>query len=143
MGFSKMLDLLKIKEKGKIVLVKLGSFYVAVGEDAVLLHNKLDFKCTCFKMNICKIGFPVNALEKYTEKLNETGYAYVIYDYDSSKVELKEILRKNGKYNKIEDKNINCILCKGTMKERYENDNYMLALQKMLEKERKCKIEKT
>ena len=61
-------------------------------------------------MNICKIGFPVNALEKYTEKLNETGYAYVIYDYDSSKVELKEILRKNGKCNKIEDKKINCIL---------------------------------
>ena len=52
MAFSQMLDILKEKEKGTIVLVRLGSFYIAVGEDAVLLHKKLDLKCTCFKMNI-------------------------------------------------------------------------------------------
>src|SRR5699024_12083400 len=63
--------------------IKLGTFYVAVGEDAVLLHKKVDLKCTCYKMNICKVGFPVIALDKYVEKLNETKYAYVIYDYRS------------------------------------------------------------
>ena len=74
MSFSKMLEILKKKEEGKIVLVKLGTFYVAVGEDAVLLHKKIDLKCTCYKMNICKVGFPVIALDKYVEKLNETKY---------------------------------------------------------------------
>ena len=74
MSFSKMLEILKKKEEGKIVLVKLGTFYVAVGEDAVFLHKKIDLKCTCYKMNICKVGFPVIALDKYVEKLNETKY---------------------------------------------------------------------
>ena len=134
MGFSTMLNVLKEKEKGKIVFVKLGTFYVAVGEDAVLLHNKLELKCTCFKMNICKVGFPVNVLEKYVEKLNKIKYAYVIYDYDAQKVELKEILRKNGKYNKETAKNINCLMCKGTS--RYPDDKYMLAILKLQEKER-------
>ena len=106
-----MLEILKKKEEGKIVLVKLGTFYVAVGEDAVLLHKRIDLKCTCYKMNICKVGFPVIALDKYVEKLNETKYAYVIYDYDAKNVELKEIARKNGKHNKETEQNINCILC--------------------------------
>ena len=134
MGFSTMLDILKEKDKGKIIFVKLGTFYVAVGEDAVLLHNKLGLKCTCFKMNNCKVGFPINALDKYIDKLNETKYAYVIYDYDTDKVELKEIVRKSGKYNKEKEKNINCILC-GEINKRYKEDNYILALNKMLENE--------
>ena len=32
MAFSQMLEILKEKEKGTIVFVKLGSFYIAVGE---------------------------------------------------------------------------------------------------------------
>lgn len=96
MSFSTMLDCLKEQEKGKIVFIKLGTFYVAVGEDAVLIHKKLDLKCTCFKMNICKVGFPVVAFDKYVEKLNKTKYAYVIYDFDAEKAELKEIVRRKG-----------------------------------------------
>lgn len=88
MAFSNMLEILKEKEKGTIVFVKLGTFYVAVGEDAVLVHKLLDLKCTCFKMNICKVGFPVIALDKYVEKLNKTKYSYVIYDYDSCRARL-------------------------------------------------------
>ena len=75
MAFSNMVEILKEKEKGTIVFVKLGTFYVAVGEDAVLVHKLLDLKCTCFKMNICKVGFPVIALDKYVEKLNQTKYS--------------------------------------------------------------------
>ena len=133
MAFSQMLEILKEKEKGTIVFVKLGTFYIAVGEDAVLMHKKLELKCTCFKMNICKVGFPVVALDKYVEKLNQTKYAYVIYDFNPEKVELKEIARKNGKYNKEKDRNINCLVCKGTSK--YPDDKYMLALLKMQEKD--------
>ena len=42
------------------------------------------------------------------EKLNQTKYAYVIYDYDANNIELKEILRKSGKHNKEQGKSINC-----------------------------------
>ena len=133
MSFSKMLDLLKEREKGKIVFVKLGAFYIATAEDAVLLHEKLELKCTCFKMNICKVGFPENALEKYIEKLNSTKYAYIIYDYDSKKEELREKLRKIGKQVKTKEKNINCILCKG-VNGRYEEDKYLNAYVKMMER---------
>lgn len=136
MSFSTMIDCLRKQEKGKLVFVKLGTFYVAVGEDAVLLHKRLNLKCTCYKMNICKVGFPVNSLDKYVEKLNEIKYGYVIYDYDSQKVDLREIMRKNGKANKEIERTINCLVCKGMS--RYPDDKYMLALLKMQQRELKA-----
>lgn len=134
MAFSQMLEILKKKEKGNIIFIKLGTFYIAVGEDAVLMHKKLDLKCTCFKTNICKVGFPVISVEKYVEKLNKTKYGYVIYDFDSKKVELKEIARKKGKYNKEVNMDINCLLCKG-VKGYKDDDKYLLALNKYLRQE--------
>ena len=73
MSFSNMLEILKEKNKRKIVIIKLGAFYIATEEDAVFLHEKIDLKCNCFKNNICKVGFPVNSLEKYIEKIHEIG----------------------------------------------------------------------
>ena len=134
MAFSQMLEILKEKEKGNIVFIKIGTFYIAVGEDAVLMHKKLELKCTCFKMNVCKVGFPVIALEKYVEKLNETKYGYVIYDYDAKNIELKEKKKKRGKCNKETEKSINCLLCDGDVNKRYaKQDKYLLALNKLLE----------
>ena len=135
MSFSNMLEILQEKNKGKIVIIKLGTFYVATGRDAVLLHNKLELKCTCFKNNICKIGIPVNSLEKYIEKLNSIKYSYIIYDYNKEKNELIEKYTKIGKQNKILDKNINCLICKGTR--AYKNDEYMEAIYKLLSQEKK------
>ena len=134
MSFSKMLELLKEKNKGKIVFVKLGAFYVATEEDAVLLHEKLDFKCNCFKNRTCKIGFPVNSLDKYIEKLNTIKYSYIIYDLDKEKDELIEICSKVGKNNKETRKNINCLMCKRD--DKYDDDKYLLALVKLFQKER-------
>lgn len=118
-----------------MVFVRIGTFYIAVGEDAVIMHKKLDLKCTCYKTNICKVGFPVIALEKYVDKLNKTKYGYVIYELNLDKTELKEIVRKKGKHNKEIDKNINCLLCKG-VKAYQEEDKYLLALTKYFESER-------
>ena len=70
MSFSEMFRLIKKREKGNMVFVKIGTFYVTAGEDAVLIHKKLNLKCTCYKKNICKVEFPVVAFEKYVEKLN-------------------------------------------------------------------------
>lgn len=133
MSFSNMLEILQEKNKGKILLIKLGTFYIATGKDAVLLHNKLELKCTCFKNNICKIGIPVNSLEKYIEKLNKIKYSYIIYDYNKESNELVEKYSKIGKQNKIIEGNINCLKCKGI--EEYKTDEYMKAIYKLLNSE--------
>ena len=117
----------------KIVIIKLGAFYIATEEDAVLLHKKLNLKCNCFKNNTCKVGFPVNSLEKYMEKLNELNYSYIVYDMDKEKNELVEICSKIGKQNKETNKNINCLSCKGLNK--YKEDKYILAVLKTFEKD--------
>ena len=131
MAFSQMLNILKEKEKGTIVLVRLGSFYVAVGEDAVLLHEKLGLKCTCFKDHVCKVGIPRNSIGKYMKEIDKLRYGYILYDYDSKEKKLIELSYKEGKKNKIMDKNINCLACVGVIK--YEDDDYSIALLKFIE----------
>lgn len=133
MSFSNILEILQEKNKGKIVLVKLGVFYIATGKDAVLLNNKLDLKCTCFKNNVCKIGIPINALDKYIEELNQIKYSYIIYDYNKENNELIEIESKIGKQNKLVDNNINCLKCKGI--NVYKEDEYMQAIYKLISEE--------
>ena len=41
MGFSKMMELLQEKNKGKIVLCNCGNFYIATGKDAIVLYKTL------------------------------------------------------------------------------------------------------
>ena len=96
MSFSQMLEILQDKDSSKVILIKLGHFYIATGRDAVLLHKKLNLKCTCFKNNICKVGIPVNSLEKYVEKFNQMQYSYIIYDYDKQVIKIKA-------YNELAD----------------------------------------
>lgn len=131
MSFSQMMEILKKKENGKMVIVKLGAFYVATEEDAVLLHDKLELKCSCFQNNSCKVGVPVNSLDKYLEKIDKLKYSYVVYDYDKENVELKEIRRKIGKQHKEKRKNINCLKCKGISKYDFE-DKYIEAVIKLI-----------
>ena len=92
-----MLEILQEKNKDRIVLIRLGTFYIATGRDALLLHIKLDLKCTCFKNNVCKVGIPVMSINKYIEKLDKIKYAYIIYEYDKEKMELKEQYKKDKK----------------------------------------------
>ena len=54
--------------------------------------------CTCFTDNMCKVGIPVIAIDKYIEKLDKTGYGYVIYNYNKDKAELIN----EHYYNKID-----------------------------------------
>lgn len=138
MSFCQMLEILQQKNKEKIVLIKLGTFYIATGRDAVLLNRKLQLKVTCLKNNICKVGIPVNSLEKYIEKLDKIKYSYIVYDYDKQKNELKEIYNKEGKKNKITEDNKNCILCKGI--DAYKTDPYMTALTNLFEKEKMSEV---
>ena len=61
-----MMELLQIKNKGKIVICNAGNFYIAIGKDAILLNCLLDLKLSCLKAEICKVGFPISSLEKYS-----------------------------------------------------------------------------
>ena len=67
-------------------------------------------------------------------KLDKIKYSYIIYDYNKEKNELKEIYSKIGKQNKVTDKNIKCLKCKGIV--AYKNDEYMEAIYKLLNQEK-------
>ena len=134
MAFKEMMEILQEKDKGKIILIKLGAFYIATGKDAVLLHKKLNLKYTCFTNNTCKVGVPIASLDKYIEKLDKEKLAYIVYDYDKEKNELKEKCTKTGKLNKETEHNINCLICRGV--EKYKDDKYLEALTKYLSKEK-------
>ena len=131
MSFSQMLKILREENKEKIVFINAGIFYIAIEEDAVLLNNKLKLKCTCFQKNTCKVGVPINTINKYLEKIEELDYSYIVYKLDKEKEELKVIKEFQGKQNKTKRKNINCLLCKGVCK--YPDDNYLEALKKHYE----------
>ena len=80
----------KIKRGGeKIVFCNMGNFYVAIGKDAVLLNELIDIKVSCFKEEVCKVGFPIISLEKYTDKLEEKQYSYIVYYFDQKKETLE------------------------------------------------------
>ena len=93
------MELLQQKNKGKIVFCNTGNFYIAIGKDAVLLNNLIDLKLSCLKQEICKVGFPINALEKYTELIAEKEYSYIVYFFNQEKEELEIIMQYEGKNN--------------------------------------------
>lgn len=131
-----MMELLQIKNKGKIVFCNAGNFYIAIGKDAVLLNKLIGLKLTCLKPEICKAGFPINSLEKYTEMIQEKGYGYIVY-YFNQKTENLEILAQyeGKKTSKIAEKNDNCYICSRGIKAYKKPDKYIIALAKMYEEE--------
>lgn len=82
-------------------------FFVAVGKDAIALHNTLGLKLTCMKPKLCKVGFLVKNVENYITKLKNAGYSFKLY-IKNEKNELEEIYGFNGK--NVEE-NKNCVDC--------------------------------
>ena len=99
MSFNKMMQILQKKNKSKIILCELGYFYIAIGKDAILLNKLIGLKLNCIKPEICKIGFPINSLEKYEKLIKEKECSYMVLKFDHTKEELKIIRNYNGKYN--------------------------------------------
>lgn len=142
MSFGKMIELLQRKDNGKIILVNSGSFYIARGKDAVLLHNILNLKVNCMEAEICKIGFPLNSLEKYTQLIEQEQYSYIVYNYDNKLGKLNIIKKYNGKkLNTIEEEKLNCYICTNTVKLYKKNDRYIQAVADLYEEEYKKKEE--
>lgn len=76
MSFSKMIELLQNKDKGKIILINSGACYIARGKDAVLLHNILDLKVNCMETEICKVWFLKNSLKKHKTNTRKRIFIY-------------------------------------------------------------------
>ena len=128
--------------KGYIILVNIGSFYIAAGKDAVLLHNILNLKVNCMEPEICKVGFPINSLEKYTNLIEEQEYSYLVYNYNNQQEKLQIIKRHNGKKsNNIEENKLNCYICTNTVKMYKKHDKYIQAVANLYEEENKKKYE--
>ena len=101
MKFLEMVEDLQKEEKNqnKIILVKCGVFFVAIGKDAILLHEILGLNVTCIKPGICKVGIPRLNCIKYTDKLENSGYGYILYDYNSKNKKAEAKYEYMGKAN--------------------------------------------
>ena len=136
MGFSKMLELLQVKDKGCIILTNLGTFYIARGKDAVLLNRLLELKVNCLEAEICKVGFPIKSLEKYTKLIEEKQYSYIVYNFDNQNFKLKKIQEYKGKkLNEEKEERLNCYICKNTVKIYKKEDKYIQAVADLYEQE--------
>ena len=132
MSFNKMVQILQKKNKGKIILCELGYFYIAIGKDAILLNKLIKLRLNCVKPGVCKVGFPINSLEKYEELIKEKEYGYIVVNFDHSKEELEIIRNYTGKYkNEIEMDNVGCLSCKNNTMPKDEDDKYMQAVYKL------------
>ena len=118
---------------GKIVLIQCGAFYIAIGEDAIILHEKIGLKLNCAKKNTCKVGIPKNSLYKYMKKIEEIGYAYVVISFYKN-----ELIKKYDKEGKKKENTIfcgNCEFCEN--RKNLKLTIYEQALKKYVEKEHK------
>lgn len=140
MSFGKMVELLQQKDKGKIVLVNTGSFYIARGKDAVLLNKLLGLKVTCMETEVCKVGFPITSLEKYLKLIKEKEYSYIVYNFDNTNAKLSVIREYKGiKLNKVKEDKLNCYVCSNTVKMYKKHDKYIQAIADLYEEEKREK----
>lgn len=100
------------ENKGKVLLARCGVFMVAIGKDAIFLNKVLKLNVTCIKRGVCKSGIPVSYTLKYANLLEELGYGYVIYDYDSKNKKFERKFEFNGAKNPETAKCMDCKNCK-------------------------------
>ena len=135
-----MLELLQNKNKGYIILCNSGSFYIARGKDAVLLNKIIGLKVNCMETEICKVGFPLNSINKYTKLIEEKQYSYIVYNFDNSISKLKILKKYEGnKKNEIKEEKINCYICANTVKIYKKHDRYIQAVANLYEEEKELK----
>lgn len=121
---------LKLIYENEIVFVSCGAFYIAVADDAVILSRELGLQVNCIRKNMCKVGVPKNAIEKYTKKLDEIGYGYIVLNFNKEERMITSIYSKEGKNKQCNLINMKCFECsKNKYKEKTE---YEIALDRYL-----------
>ena len=97
--FVEKVKRLQQKNPGKIVLIRSGIFFCGIGKDAVILNNLIKYKPICIQSGICKIGIPVSCFKQVIPKLVQTGYSYIVYDYNKEKNEILKTRNTKRKYD--------------------------------------------
>lgn len=94
---SKMYEHYKVCKQtnpDKIILIKSGTFYVILDEDATLVNQLLGLKLTPLNDQIQKCGFPINSLTKYENLLKAHAISYIITNMNENAKEPTQIERK-------------------------------------------------
>lgn len=74
------------ENKGYLIWIGCGAFFVAICANAVILSNILGLKRICIKQGVCKVGIPVNSIYDYIKKLERIGDSFVIYNYSKDEM---------------------------------------------------------
>ena len=120
MKFLEIAKMLNQKHQGKIVLIKLGIFYEAIGRSALALGSLLPLKRICMSYGICKVGIPVGSIGEYLEELSEMSVPVVVYEYNSKLIEgkrYKKVLETEGiNLHNVTKDSCDCKNCKSLEK---------------------------
>lgn len=117
--------------KDKICIFRIGTFFNAVGIDAVILSEYTDLIKVCFGNNVCKCGVPINIIDRFIDKLIELDLPFCIFDYteDESNYSFKYkdkiyscIKENKGVKINFSKYSIDCTSCK------YSNNNLLSRL---------------
>ena len=149
MKFYEFIEFLQKENPDKVIMVKSGAFFNAIGRDAIILERVFGFKRTCHARFLCKCGLPVSYvrenLEKVRKRLEEKNISIAIYDeveggrYKYNEKTYDVILEIEGKSIKEDRKNLNCINCKNnvynknTNKYEIEKENFDNFINKLKE----------
>lgn len=76
MKIKKIYDHYKEEDCDRIILVKEGAFYKAIGVDAIILWHLFDYRIIKEDM----VGFPITSLNKVLNVLTDTNINYIIVD---------------------------------------------------------------
>ena len=98
------------------------------------MNNLLKMKPVCFQEGICKVGIPVSCFKQTIPQLLETGYSYVVYDYNHETKKEFEIYRIEQKEIYEEKSNIGCKKCWYFEKRKKNTKEYIEELKEMMNK---------
>ena len=135
MKYTEIIEKLQKEEKGKIIIVKCGAFFVSLGKDAVILHKLLGLKITCQKSKLCKVGVPVSSIFNYVDSLEKLGYSFNIYSYESKTKEIKLEYTFEGKEIYEDNSCLDCKKCSGY--NPWKDDDQRAIFKKLAERSKK------
>ena len=83
---------LKLIEPDRVILFRVGAFYISLNEDAHLLAKNYNLKLTHFAKDTVKCGFPTSRLNHYLQLLtNDNIKQNVIESKISSKQDMRNL----------------------------------------------------
>lgn len=107
MDFLKLVKKIKDENVGKVCIVKSGIFYYSIDKDALVMEKYCKLDKICFSINLCKVGFPINSLEKYMNMLKINYISFCVYSFIDDNtdcfLDVETFKYKDKEYGKIFD----------------------------------------